>query len=63
MNQQFRVLSLSVRRRFEESMDEHRQTIHALIEGRAEEAEQCNRRHLELARACIKEQLEHKAKR
>ena len=63
MNQQFRVLSLSVRRRFEESMDEHRQTIHALIEGRAEEAEQCNRRHVELARACIKEQLEHKAKR
>ena len=54
MNQQFRVLSLSVRKRFEESLDEHRQTIHALIEGRAEEAEQCNRRHLELARACIK---------
>lgn len=63
MNQQFRVLSLSVRKRFEESLDEHRQTIHAILEGRVEEAEQCNRYHLELARSCIKEQLECKAKK
>lgn len=63
MNQQFRVLSLSVRKRFEESLDEHRQIIHAIIEGRVEQAEQCNRHHLELARGCIKEQLECKAKK
>ena len=62
MNQQFRVLSLSVRSRFEESLDEHRQVIHALIEGNTAMAEQCNRRHLELARECIKEQLARKAK-
>ena len=62
MNQQFRVLSLSVRSRFEESLGEHRQIIHALIEGNTAMAEQCNRRHLELARECIKEQLARKAK-
>ena len=60
MNQQFRVLSLSVRQRFEESLDEHKQIIHALIEGDAAQAERLNRHHLELARACIKEQLEKK---
>ncbi len=62
MNQQFRVLSLSVRSRFEESLGEHRQVIQALIEGNTAMAEQCNRRHLELARECIKEQLARKAK-
>lgn len=31
MNQQFRVLSLNIRQRFEESQDEHRQVIHAII--------------------------------
>ena len=58
MNQQFRVLSLNIRQRFEESQDEHRQVIHAIIRGDAELAESVNRRHLELARSCIKEQLE-----
>ena len=62
MNQQFRVLSLSVHQRFEESLGEHRQIIHALIEGKTELAEQVNHRHLELARECIKEQLEKKQK-
>ena len=60
MNQQFRVLSLNIRQRFEESQDEHRQVIHAIIRGDAELAESVNRRHLELARSCIKEQLEKK---
>ncbi len=60
MNQQFRVLSLNIRQRFEESQDEHRQAIHAIIRGDAELAESVNRRHLELARSCIKEQLEKK---
>ena len=60
MNQQFRVLSLSVRSRFEESLGEHRQIIHALIEGNTPLAERLNHHHLELARECIKEQLEKK---
>ena len=60
MNQQVRVLSLNIRQRFEESQDEHRQVIHAIIRGDAELAESVNRRHLELARSCIKEQLEKK---
>ena len=54
------MLSLNIRQRFEESQDEHRQVIHAIIRGDAELAESVNRRHLELARSCIKEQLEKK---
>ena len=60
MNQQFRVLSLSVHQRFEESLGEHKQIIHALIEGDTLRAERLNQQHLELARECIKEQLEKK---
>ena len=54
MNQQFRVLSLNIRQRFEESRDEHRQVIHAIIQGRRRAGRGVNRRHLELARSCIK---------
>ena len=60
MNQQFRVLSLSVHQRFKESLGEHKQIIHALIEGDTLRAERLNQQHLELARECIKEQLEKK---
>ena len=60
MNQQFRVLSLSVHQRFEESLGEHKQIIHALIEGDTLRAERLNQQHLELARECNKEQLEKK---
>ena len=58
MNQQFRVLSLSSSKRFSESLVEHRQIIQALAIGDTVTALQTNARHLELARVCIKEQLD-----
>lgn len=58
MNQQFRVLSLSRNQRFDESLEEHIQLIQAMVQGNTELAEKINRRHLELACACIKESLE-----
>lgn len=57
MNQQFRVLSLASHQRFEESMEEHRRLIHALVGGDVAVAEETMRVHLELARRTIKEQL------
>ena len=59
MNQQFRVLSLTSSKRFSESLVEHRQIIQALAIGDTVTALQTNARHLELARVCIKEQLEN----
>jgi len=57
MNQQFRVLSLQSRKRFDESLVEHRQIIHALALGNFEEAQRINQEHLFLARESIKEHL------
>ncbi len=63
MNQQFRVLSLTSHRRFDESLTEHQQVIHALALRDVAAADNTNRVHLELARQCIKEQLESRAKK
>lgn len=57
MNQQFRVFSLADRTRFDDSLEEHRQIIHALVNGDTAEADRINCVHLELACQCIKEQL------
>lgn len=57
MNQQFRVLSLTSHRRFDESLDEHRQIVQYLALGNVEAACETNNRHLELACQCIKENL------
>lgn len=57
MNQQFRVFSLTSKIRFDNSLEEHRQIIHALATGDVETAQQTNARHLELACECIKAQL------
>lgn len=57
MNQQFRVLSLISKKRFDESLDEHRQIIRSLAIGDVKTAQITNARHLELACECIKEQL------
>ena len=57
MNQQFRVFSLSDRTRFDDSLQEHRSIIHALVHGDTTEADRINRVHLELACQCIKDQL------
>lgn len=57
MNQQFRVFSLADRTRFDDSLEEHRKIIHALVNGQIEEADRINRIHLELACQCIKDQL------
>ena len=57
MNQQFRVLSLSSHRRFDESLEEHRQIVQSLAVGDVETACATNSRHLELACQCIKEHL------
>ena len=58
MNQQFRVLSLTSRKRFSESLVEHRQIIQSLAIGDTTTALQTNAQHLELARISIKEHLE-----
>lgn len=57
MNQQFRGFSLSDRTRFDDSLQEHRSIIHALVHGDTAEADRINRVHLELACQCIKDQL------
>ena len=53
MNQQFRILSLMDEQRFRESLDEHREIVHALVTGNLRRADEINRHHLELARATI----------
>lgn len=62
MNQQFRVLSLSSNQRFDESLIEHQQIVHAVVVGDVEAACETNAKHLELARKSIKEQLYEKGK-
>ena len=57
MNQQFRVLSLSSRKRFDESLEEHRKLVHLLAVGDVEAACEVNTHHLELACQCIKAHL------
>ena len=57
MNQQFRVLSLMDQKRFEESMEEHRAIIQALVTGDVETASEVNRHHLDLACKAVKDQL------
>ena len=53
MNQQFRILSLMDEQRFRESLDEHREIVHALVTGDLKKADDVNRHHLELARQAI----------
>ncbi|MEG0541409.1 MAG: GntR family transcriptional regulator [Angelakisella sp.] len=57
MIQQFRIYSLMRHQRFDESVEEHRQMIHAIITGAVEEADEVNRKHLELAKEKIVEYL------
>ena len=53
MNQQFRILSLMDEQRFRESMEEHREIVHALVTGDLAKADEVNHHHLELARQAI----------
>lgn len=57
MNQQFRIYSLSSKKRFDESVDEHRGMIHCLLTGNTQEAQAINRQHLQLAREKIIEHM------
>lgn len=61
MNRQFRILSLTSKKRFDESIGEHREIVNALAMGDEETAAAVNTRHLQLARDCIKEQLNRRA--
>ena len=62
MNQQFRILSLMDPQRFRESLDEHREIVHALITGDLKRAESVNRHHLELARQAILKRMKSREK-
>ena len=57
MNQQFRIYSLTSKKRFDESVDEHRGMIHCLLTDSTQEAQAINRQHLQLAREKIIEHL------
>lgn len=61
MNQQFRIYSLVSKKRFDESIEEHRDMIHRLLTGNTQEAQVINRRHLQLAREKIIEHLAQRA--
>ncbi len=58
--QQFRIYSLISRKRFDESIEEHRGIVHAILKGDLPGAQVINQRHLELAHEKI---LEYLAKR
>ena len=60
MIKQFCIYSLIDLARFNNSMSEHRQIVHALVTGRIEEAEKHNRLHLELTKAKLAEVLAEK---
>ncbi len=60
MNQQFRILSLMDKDRFRESLDEHREIVHALVTGDLKRADEINRHHLELARQAILKRMKAK---
>ncbi len=51
--QQFRVYSLTSATRFDESIQEHRDIVEALLAGDLDAADQVNQRHLTLARQTI----------
>jgi len=55
--QQFRIYSLMDRQRFDESCDEHRQVVQAILAGDTERAAAVNRKHLELAKLKILEYI------
>lgn len=57
MIQQFRIYSLTSRKRFDESMTEHRDIVHCLLTRDAEEAKRINHLHLQLAKEKIIEHL------
>lgn len=57
MIEQFRIYSLMGQERFDESVDEHRRMVHAIITGEVKEAEEINRKHLQLAKEKIIEHL------
>ena len=59
MNQQFRILSLMDPQRFRDSLDEHREIVHALVTGNTERADEVNRNHLELAREAILHRMQN----
>ena len=61
MIQQFRIFSLVSKKRFDESIEEHRGIIHCLIAGKVSEAQSINERHLTLARDKILEFLAQRA--
>lgn len=63
MNQQFRVLSLMDKQRFRESLEEHREIIHALATGDPDTADAVNRRHLAAAMEAIRRRMEEAAKK
>ena len=62
MNQQFRILSLMDQQRFRESLDEHREIVHALVMGDLKHADDVNRHHLELARIAILKRMKGEGK-
>lgn len=55
--QQFRIYSLMDQQRFDESCDEHRDIVQALLSGDCERAAAVNRKHLELAKMKILEYI------
>lgn len=54
----FRHNSLTSEDRFRESVDEHRELVHCVVSGKAEEAKRINGIHLTLAKEKVVEQLE-----
>ena len=62
MNQQFRILSLMDEQRFRESLEEHREIIHALATGNPDTADAVNRRHLAAAMEAICKRMKDRQK-
>ena len=63
MNQQFRILSLMDPQRFQESLEEHREIVLALVTGDLQRADDINRHHLELARQAILKRMNSEDKK
>ncbi len=57
MIKQFCIYSLIDLQRFDDSMVEHREIVHGIVTGQMEEAERCNRVHLELTKQKLAEVL------
>lgn len=62
MIKQFCIYSLIDLERFDNSMREHREIVHAVLTGQLEEAEKINRLHLELTKAKLAEVLDRDGK-